>query len=264
MDSPVMAEDVGEDDADTEVSHQSYTRRTEHEIQLSQVLRMQREQLLAALAVKHHSNDGYIASEVLVTLVRGSYGTTCSVRDAIALTLHERLIKLFKNFLQCNPEWYSIVSRSSETETEAIAYTRERIFTNRAEVSFAEVTFFEFVRLRLLDWFKSQTRLKNSVQSVDAIERPDDEDGNAISLVDQVEDEFGLSPENALERKQLIERCRGAIYRLPEKQRTALTLCELQDLTHKEAADVMHLSESSVQKYVKAALKGLRNGDWHE
>lgn len=264
MDSPVMAEDVGEDDADTEDSHQSYTRRPEHEIQLSIVLRMQRDQLLAALAISKHTLDGYIASEVLVTLVRGNFGATTSVRDAIALALHGRLVQLYKTFLRCNPEWYSIVSRSSESEVEAIAYTRERIFTNNAEVCFAEVTFFEFVRMRLLDWFISQMRHKNSVQSVDALERQEDEDGNTISLVDQVEDEFGLSPEKALERKQLIERCRGAIYKLPEKQRTALTLCELQEMTHKEAADVMKLSESSVQKYVKAALKELRNGDWHE
>lgn len=264
MDSPVMAEDVDEEDADTEVSQQSYTRRPEHEIQLSQVLRMQRNQLLAALAVRKHSMTGYIASEVLVTLVRGSFGTSSNVRDAVAIALNERLVILLKLFLRYNPEWYSIVSRSSESEVEAIAYTRERIFSNTAEVSFAEVTFFEFVRLRLLDWFKSQTRLKNSVQSVDALERPEDEDGNTLSLVDQIEDEFGLSPEKQLERKQLIERCRGAIYLLPEKQRTALTLCELQDMTHKEAANVMNLSESSVQKYVKAALKGLQNGDWHE
>lgn len=77
-------------------------------------------------------------------------------------------------------------------------------------------------------------------------------------------DEVGLSPEAALQQKQLFTNCRSAVLALPDKQRTAVLLCFHQNMTHKEAGMVMGLSESSVQKYVTAALKALRIGDWHE
>lgn len=265
MDSLATEDDIEHDEeSENEGPATSYTRRPEHEQRLAQVLQLSSEELLETLAVRKHIDPRHIAAEVLVTLVRNNYGGSRRVRDATALCLNERLIVVLKHYLRCHPQWYGVMNRSSDAEAEAVSYIQVKLFADQADVCFAEVAFVEFVGMRLLDWLKSQIRLKNSVPSVDALERPDNDDGESLSLVDQVPDDMSLSPEEAVERRQLIEHCRGAIQLLPDKQRTALTLCELQGMTHKQASEVMKLSESSVQKYVKAALTALRTGDWYE
>lgn len=251
-------------DADDAESLKSYQRQPEHELWLAKVFKMDGDQLLAALAIKKYTQADYIPSEVLVTLARNGYGGSARVRNAIAIALNERLVIGFKGYLNRHLIWFKVVTRSSEAQVEGVAYVRERIFRSRAEVSFAEVRFGKFIGMRLLDWFKSQTALKNKVPSVDGELAPTDEDGNQLSLADQVPDEVGLSPEAALQQKQLFTNCRSAVLALPDKQRTAVLLCFHQNMTHKEAGMVMGLSESSVQKYVAAALKALRIGDWHE
>ncbi|MEO3711493.1 RNA polymerase sigma factor [Roseateles flavus] len=251
-------------DADDAESLKSYQRLPEHELWLAKVFKMDGDQLLAALAIKKHTQAGYLPSEVLVTLARNGYGGSARVRNAIAIALNERLVIGFKGYLNRHLKWFKVVTRSSEAQVEGVAYVRERIFRSRAEVSFAEARFGMFVGMRLLDWFKSQTALKNKAPSVDGELAPKDEDGNQLSLADQVPDEVGLTPEAALQQKQLFASCRSAVLSLPDKQRTAVLLCFHQNMTHKEAGKVMGLGESSVQKYVMAALNALRNGDWHD
>lgn len=265
----VSAQAMEEDDdvtleSDDAESLTNYVRRPQHEICLAEVFKMPTEDLLAALVIKKYNQPGYIPSEVLVTLARSNYGGCARVRNAIALSLNERLVSELGRFLNHHLNWYGVMARSSEAEVEAIAYVRDRIFRSKVDVSFAEVSFGPFVGTRLLDWFKAEVALKNSVPSIDGLKAPADEDGNELSLADQVVDEVGLTPEETLARKQLLINCRGAVLQLPEKQRTALMLCFHQEMTHKQAGEVMGLGESSVQKYVKAALNALRNGDWHD
>lgn len=251
-------------DADDAESLKSYVRQPAHELWLAKVLTMDDDQLLAALAIKTYTQAGYVPSEVLVTLARNGYGGSLKMRNAIAIALNERLVIGFKGYLNRNLKWFKVVTRSSEAQVEGVAYVREHIFRSKVEVSFAEVRFGKFIGVRLLDWFKSQTALKNTLPSIDGELAAKDEDGNLLSLTDQVPDEVGLSPEATLQQKQLFAGCRGAVLSLPDKQRTAVLLCFHQNMTQKEAAKVMGLSESSVQKYVNAALTSLRTGDWHE
>ncbi|SPA36216.1 hypothetical protein CBM2606_A10120 [Cupriavidus taiwanensis] len=251
----------GDDDVH---SLSSYMRRPQHEACLAEIFKTESETLLANLAVKKYDQAGFIPSEVLVTLARSRYGGCARVRHAIALALNERVIVELRHFLNRNLQWYGVVTRSSESAAEAVAEVCVSIFRSEVEISFAEVSFRTFVDKRFMDWFKSQGRLKNRMPSVDGLKPADDEDGNQLSLVEQVVDDIGLTPEEALAQKQLFAQCRAAALRLPDKQRTALVLCVLQDMTHKQAGEIMGLGESSVQKYVKSALTALRNGDWHE
>lgn len=251
----------GEDDVQ---SLTSYIRRPQHEACLAEIFRTESDDLLARLAIKKYDQAGFIPSEVLVTLARSRYGGSVRVRNAIALALNDRLVIELRHFLNRNLQWYGVITRSSESAAEAIAEVRVWIFRSEVEVCFAEVSFRTCVDKRLMDWFKAQGRFKNKMPSVDGLKPANDEDGNQLSLTEQVVDDVGLTPEEALAQKQLFARCRAAALRLPDKQRTALMLCVMQDMTHKQAGEVMGLGESSVQKYVKSALAALRNGDWHE
>ncbi|WP_413707133.1 RNA polymerase sigma factor [Ralstonia sp. Ralssp110] len=252
-----------EDDDDAQLLI-SYNRRPEHEACLAEIFRTEVDDLIARLAIKRYDQAGFIPSEVLVTLARSHYGGSARVRNAVALALNDRLIIELRHFVNRNLQWYGVMTRSSESALEAVAEVRVRLFQSKAEISFAEVSFRTFADKRLMDWFISQGRLKNKMPSVDGLKPEDDEDGNHLSLTEQVVDDIGLTPEEATAQKQLFARCRTAALQLPDKQRTALVLCVMQEMTHKQAAEVMGLSESSVQKYVKSALAALRTGDWHE
>lgn len=262
--APTDAEEAADAPDDDEQSLKSYDRRPQHQQCLAEIFQLDSEELIARLEIKKYRQAGFVPAEVLVTLARGRYGGTARVRNAIALALNERLVIELRYFVNKNLQWYGVTTRSSEWAEEAVAEVRLKIFKSQIEVSFAEVAFRMFTDTCLRDWFKSQVRFKNDMPSVDSLGPADDEDGGQLSPTGQVVDDVGQTPEEKLAQKELFAQCRLAVQRLPDKQRTALILYVLQDMTYEQAGKVMGLEESSVRKYVKSALEALRNGDWHD
>lgn len=244
----------------------SYKRRPQHQLCLAGVFQMDGDELLRRLAIEKYDQPGFIPAEVLVTLARGRYGGSARVRNEIALALNRQVLCELAYFLKVNPEWYPIIARDSEQAAEAVSEVQLRIFKSTAEVSFSEVAFRMFVTARLFDWCKSQARHKNGMSSVDDVTATGEEAGQP-SRAEELVDEGTLAPEENVEREQqrkLFSRCWAAVKALPEKRRTALVLYVLQDMTYKQAGEVMKLEESTVRWHVQSALKALRNGDWHE
>lgn len=66
------------------------------------------------------------------------------------------------------------------------------------------------------------------------------------------------TPDKELERKQHYTLLLKAIARLPVRQQTAFTLCQLEDLSYKEAAEVMEVSVATIEGLVHRAKKELR------
>lgn len=62
----------------------------------------------------------------------------------------------------------------------------------------------------------------------------------------------------ALDSTELDGRLRVWIDELPERQREALLLCRLQDLSHREVADVMGVSPRTVNNHIIRALDTLK------
>lgn len=259
-----VSEDANLDEDEDAQSLISYERRLQHQQCLAEVFQTDSDELLARLSIDRYDQPGFIPAEVLITLARSGFGSSLRVQSAIAMALNRCVLSELRYFVNKNLKWYSLTTRSGEWEVEAVAELRKAIFSSRVEVSFAEVSFRVFADRRLRDWFKSQARWKNTMPSVDALTEPDDGDGSRLSLTDQVEDDSGSNPEEQLAQKQLFARCRLAVASLPDQQRTALVLYVLQNMTYKQAGEVMKLDESSVRYHVKSALKTLRNGDWHE
>ncbi len=67
------------------------------------------------------------------------------------------------------------------------------------------------------------------------------------------------SPERAECARQDLAACREVIAALPEKARRAFVLSRFEELTYREIAQRLGVSESSVEKYIILALKRLRN-----
>lgn len=66
------------------------------------------------------------------------------------------------------------------------------------------------------------------------------------------------SPERIASARQDYKACMEVIEELPEKVRTAFIKSRFEALTYREIADQLNVSESSVEKYIITALKGLR------
>jgi RNA polymerase sigma factor (sigma-70 family) len=248
---------------EAQVIHTFYERRPEHEVMLAAVFQMTADDLLLALAVKRYQEPGFIASEVLVTLARAGFGTTSKLRNAIAVALNERIVQALSYFLLVHPEWNAVVARSSESKKEAVSFTQLHVFDNDASVSFAEVTFKHFVEMRLLDWFRSQTRLKNKVPSVDGLRPSEGEDGEPLSLIEQVEDDVSMQPDEQMQSDQRQRCTMTALQSLPEKERQAVYLCIVCEFTQQEAAEYIGCSERSVRTYRSSGLAKLKKGDCH-
>ena len=73
------------------------------------------------------------------------------------------------------------------------------------------------------------------------------------TLMDESDDQ-----ENTLHKKQLQLVLKKHIIALPERQKIALILCFYQNLAHKEAADIMKVSEKALQSLLMRAKTSLK------
>ena len=65
-------------------------------------------------------------------------------------------------------------------------------------------------------------------------------------------------PENILIRKEHVVRVQKAIDSLPENQRTAIILSKYDDLSQKEIAAIMNITEGAVESLLQRAKQNLR------
>ena len=67
-----------------------------------------------------------------------------------------------------------------------------------------------------------------------------------------------LRPDQQLARQQTETALQLAINQLPERQREAITLCSLQELSNIEAAEIMDISVEAMESLLSRARRGLR------
>lgn len=66
------------------------------------------------------------------------------------------------------------------------------------------------------------------------------------------------NPEDVLIRQEHVEWLQRALDALPENQRTAIVLSKYDDLSQKEIAEIMNISEGAVEALIQRAKKNLR------
>ena len=80
--------------------------------------------------------------------------------------------------------------------------------------------------------------------------------GDAVALIDTIEDTTGPDPQGALAQTELREALGEAIARLPEREKLVVTLYYYEELTLREIGDVLGVTESRVsQLHTKAILR---------
>lgn len=96
-------------------------------------------------------------------------------------------------------------------------------------------------------------------QCIDRFRRPrpgtlDDPDAQLAALEDEAP-----GPEARVAAAELQERLQAALLRLPQNQRSALLLCQVQGLSNEQAAEVMHLGVRAVESLLARARRTLRD-----
>jgi RNA polymerase sigma factor for flagellar operon FliA len=97
---------------------------------------------------------------------------------------------------------------------------------------------------------------RSSIAALDEMWTVSGTGGDAIALIDTIEDTTGPEPQTALAQTELREALAEAIARLPEREKLVVTLYYYEELTLREIGEVLGVTESRVsQLHTKAILR---------
>jgi len=85
-----------------------------------------------------------------------------------------------------------------------------------------------------------------------------DDGGDSLSIADTIEDQTSPNPIQAIERQELTEQLANILGQLPDRERLVLALYYYEELTLREIAKVMEVSESRVCQLHTQAIMRLR------
>ena len=138
--------------------------------------------------------------------------------------------------------------------------TARRMLPSHADAD--EAAQVAFVRAwRALERFRGESSLRtwlvrivlNVAKTMRASNRPTEELPDADLVADPAE-----GSEQRLRRARSRRRVREAVAQLPPRQREVVTLKVFSEMTHREVADVMELSEGAVKAHLHQATSNLR------
>lgn len=165
----------------------------------------------------------------------------------------------------------NLIARTINDPTEAEdlaqnAFVQAYKSAHRYEVT-AKFSTWLFTIARNLALNEIRRRSRHPADSLDETFRDDDE-----HAIRQIEDRRSAPPPDDLLRSELEEKVEEAVAALPEKQRTALTLCREEELSYEDIARVIGCTLSATKSLIhraretlKAQLKPyLRSGAWKE
>ena len=205
------------------------------------------------IGIGDYQMAGYLASEVLATLIRSRYRESERVVDEAVVELNRRIQILVGRRLRGMSAWGDVVKRSSTMVEDTIDYVWEKLIDDISPVSNCEVRFAVFVQNRVDDFMRHQLRLKNSMQSVDALVMPDEE-GGETEAEDVSEAE---TPEELVIRSQTTANVRLALKVLPRMERNAFYFRTMSQYEWKEVAQFLGCSIPTANQHHRRALTKL-------
>jgi RNA polymerase sigma factor for flagellar operon FliA len=87
----------------------------------------------------------------------------------------------------------------------------------------------------------------------------EDEEGSPFGLLDVLEDDRVINPQNQLMARQMVDSLSDAIEGLPEKEKIVVTLYYYEELNLKEIGSVLSLTESRICQLHSQAIMRLRS-----
>jgi RNA polymerase sigma factor for flagellar operon FliA len=97
---------------------------------------------------------------------------------------------------------------------------------------------------------------RTSIAALDELWTSSSHGGDAVALIDTIEDPQAAEPQSAMAHTELREALGEAIARLPEREKLVVTLYYYEELTLREIGEVLGVTESRVsQLHTKAILR---------
>jgi RNA polymerase sigma factor FliA len=97
---------------------------------------------------------------------------------------------------------------------------------------------------------------RSSIAALDELWASPGSSGDAVALIDTIEDPTAAEPQSAMAHTELREALGEAISRLPEREKLVVTLYYYEELTLREIGEVLGVTESRVsQLHTKAVLR---------
>jgi RNA polymerase sigma factor for flagellar operon FliA len=97
---------------------------------------------------------------------------------------------------------------------------------------------------------------RSSIAALDELWASPGSSGDAVALIDTIEDPQAAEPQSAMAHTELREALGDAISRLPEREKLVVTLYYYEELTLREIGEVLGVTESRVsQLHTKAILR---------
>jgi RNA polymerase sigma factor FliA len=97
---------------------------------------------------------------------------------------------------------------------------------------------------------------RSSIAALDELWASPGSSGDAVALIDTIEDPTAAEPQSAMAHTEVREALGEAISRLPEREKLVVTLYYYEELTLREIGEVLGVTESRVsQLHTKAILR---------
>lgn len=118
-----------------------------------------------------------------------------------------------------------------------------------ANLSSLKTWIYRIAKNTCLDFIKAKKR-KKRFAFITSLFHEDDSERSELLHFDH--------PGVRLEQKEAMKRIFDQINLLPENQKTAIILCRLEKLTHKQAAEIMEVTPKAVESLLQRARKKLK------
>ncbi len=92
-----------------------------------------------------------------------------------------------------------------------------------------------------------------------SLDQPHNVDGEEVRLSDAIPDKNSANPFEQLNRKNILDSVKDAIYKLPERQRLIVLMYYHDEMTLLEIGKVLNLSESRISRLLGKAILTVRN-----
>lgn len=228
-----------------------------HQAQLDEIQSLSPPELIRRIGIKGYTDQHYVESEVLATLIRARFGQMSGVVDAAVVELHRRMqILVGKRMLgmKGQPE---VARRGDQAVPDTIDYIWDHFFEETVPLSNSEVRFAVYVRDRVDDFMRHLRAEKNSMESVDGMDIVDS-DGGTTPYIETVEDPRAETPEDALSWKQKSAKVLDTLMSLPKTERNAFYFRAEFQYEWQKVADLLGCSIPTARKHYDTAMKKLK------
>ncbi|MGZ8982328.1 MAG: sigma-70 family RNA polymerase sigma factor [Methylotenera sp.] len=228
-----------------------------HDASLNALIKLNADGVTRLVSIDDYLHLNYVASEVLVSLIRMKYGLQLDVLHTITKVLHKRVIVGIQSCIRHNDTLRALAVSNSELVQEAASYFWEKLLEDTQVVSNSEVRFGVYLKNRVIDYMRHLLTEENTRQSTDAFTSVDEE-GKMSNYIDALSGDDDDSPEVMAIRAQDKSILMSVLTHLPQDERHAFYFRVECNYDWAEVAKYLSCSIPTARKLFKSSVEKLQ------